>query len=313
MRKANKFADGQLPLLLANPPGYDPDVTFTITTILGHKYVRDLIFMLASFAAATGPAPLGPLLILSDGSLTPNDETLLRTWHPGTHIVHSLDELSEYTGCKFPPTIVTLASKIIWGKKLLLLIAAQHAADTLVLDSDIVFFADPLGPDSALSHHIAAGSPTCMLDCWDSSDPRVLALAAARGVRASDRVNDGLVYLPRNIFAQTDWERILPPHLAEDPYKYSHMACLAVALEEIGYTFLPRDTFFLTAEGGGFPGGDLPVFRDTDVPYDQLICRHFVTPIRHLMWLKAYPLIAHRLLQRAAPVAAPAVPAPAPA
>lgn len=267
--------------------------TFTIACLVGKKQFVDLLFALLSFERSVGC--IGDLTILSDGSLDEQDVYFLSKWHKNCKVFLKFEDLCDYYHYKPHPTLVRFYNAHYLAPKLFLLNVVQSQSDCLLLDSDVVFFENPLATDSGLVHAFKSKTSVCLEDELESYDPAVIEYGTRRGVRISTKVNTGLVYVPKTALNSIDWSQYIPSSSLSKPHIFTEQSSIAASLETIGYSFLPKDKFVVSLRGTGFPRDDYPPFCDIEDSYETLVCRHFVTPVRHLMWLKAFPLLKDKL------------------
>jgi len=267
--------------------------TFTIACLVGKKQFIDLLFTLLSFERSVGC--LGNLTILSDGSLDEQDVYFLSKWHENCKVFLKFEDLCDYYHYKPHPTLVSFYNAHYLAPKLFLLNVVQSQSDCLLLDSDVVFFENPLATASGLVHALKSKICVCLEDEWESYDPAVIEYGMSRGANISTKVNTGLVYVPKTALNSIDWSQHIPSSSLENPHIFTEQSSIAASLETVGYSFLPKDKFVVSLRGTGFPRGDYAPFCDIEELYESLVCRHFVTPVRHLMWLKAFPLLKDKL------------------
>lgn len=292
-RQATRVRAGAVSLLRRHRLRVLEQCPFTVATLAGKKSLEDLLLALTSLERVL--SGLGPVVILSDGTLDEADAAFLSRWCPSSIIVRDKHHLVEVVECTPPEALMQFADTCVFGPKLLLGVAVQSRRNCLLMDSDVLFFQDPLRPNEALARALASARPYCMQDELESCDPAVIEHARKRGLEPSRAVNAGLMYLPKGCLDATEWDLVIPEITYRHPTIFSEQSIYAVALTQAGYNLLPPDEYVLTLEGAAFPpeGAVYRPFSDA-VAHERIVCRHFVTPVRHLMWLTAFPLLAKR-------------------
>jgi len=270
------------------------DIPFTIATLVGKKQLPDLLFALLSLKMATGR--VSSLVIISDGSLERQDIDFLEQWYENCKVFQTLDQLCQYYDYMPQPILSEFYYSYFAAPKLFLLNVVQSVSNCLLLDSDVIFFNNPLARDSALTDCINQQICCTLEDEVESCDPTIIEYGRINGVKISKQVNSGLVYVPQGALNQVDWKQCIPKESLNDINIFAEQSALAAGLTVVGYRFLPKEQFVVALRGSAFPYGDYAPFHDIQQPYESLVCRHFVTPIRYLMWLKAFPKLKASLM-----------------
>lgn len=163
-------------------------------------------------------------------------------------------------------------------RKLAFLVAIGRvdSGPTLFVDADIVFFrgADRLADDLAGTN----GQPAYMGDPQPSLDGRLLR-DDAEWYRP---VNSGLVWMPQPL----DWTRALDRFAALggdfEPTHFTEQTAVHLAVHDTAGVALDSDRYVLA-------GDDQFAWRDRHARRPGVVCRHYVRPVRHKMWLLADP------------------------
>lgn len=206
---------------------------------------------------------------------------------PGSRVRSTWEAVAAFT--PKAPALAGLAKASPVGRKLAVLLAAQEEGNVLYTDSDVLLF----HPAPELSAALREAGPALYLQERGgvlNGEHRLLAHAEAAGLPPpAAGLNSGLLFLPRGSLAWADAERLL----AED----THNACswfieqtiIALLLGASGARPLPAERYIVSARG--------QFFNETDEDYDALTARHFVTPVRHLMYARGMPLLWRRWQQ----------------
>ncbi|MDY6937096.1 MAG: hypothetical protein SWY16_05450 [Cyanobacteriota bacterium] len=260
---------------------------------MGKRQLVDLLFTLLSFERAVGS--IGHLTVLSDGSLDAKDVEFFQQWHEKSQVFLNPEELCQAYHYSLDKTLLRFSTSYYLAPKVLLANVVQSRSNCLLLDSDMIFFQNPLTQNGELSKAIESERSTCLEDEVESFDPDIWRCETSKNRSFSKKVNSGLVYVPHGAFDRIDWQDRIPEKSIENPHIFAEQSVIAAGLEAVTYSFLPRSKFLVSLRGTGFPKGDYLPFCDIETSYRALVCRHFVTPVRYLMWLKAFPLLKNDL------------------
>lgn len=291
--QSHKVRDKAEKLLRSSELRLSKSIPFTIACLIGKRQLVDLLFSLLSFERSV--KSIGKLTILSDGSLDSQDVQFFQKWHKNSQVFLSIDELCEAYQHPITENLSRFYRSYCLALKLLLINAVQSQSSCLLLDSDVIFFQNPLNPSSEISHAISNQIPVCLEDEIESFDPDIWDNEISKNRIFSKKVNSGLVYLPKGSFDKIDWEDRIPEIAIQKPNIFAEQSIISSGLEQIQYSFLPKSKYLVSLQGTGFPKGNYPPFNDIDISYESLVCRHFITPVRYLMWLKAFPLLENKL------------------
>jgi hypothetical protein len=180
--------------------------------LLHHKRLLEGIWTLYSFVYFAG-ADLD-IVIHSDGSLTPEDEAAIRRVLPGTRIISRevSDQIVEtalttagYQNC------LRLRRTLKFGIKLIDVRFFAKAANVVILDSDVLFYARPneLIDDLDLGAAYLPGPARYSLDIADNYCLPEDALVQALGGRCISRFNPGVMRVPADAPSLSHVERFL--------------------------------------------------------------------------------------------------------
>ena len=171
------------------------------------------------------------------------------------------------------------------GKKLAVVYLLQKSAGVLYSDCDVIAFKEP----TEIIKAITSGSSLHLFDEFGYKlDPWLSARAAKVGVQVSGHFNAGLVYVPKDSMKEElleailyDWEACFNTHHAEQ-------TLFSILLAPQTPNPLPRSRYVLSWKGVWV--------WEQDLDCRDIVARHYVGPVRHRMYLTAYPLIKRRLL-----------------
>lgn len=170
-----------------------------------------------------------------------------------------------------------------YARKLSLLLALQREGDFLYVDADVVLFRRP---DVILETIGRAGSPALFMQepyCW-SVDPWVVERAKQLGLPRHNDLNSGLLWLPQGSLDIELVERFLAEWEPRFSYRVAEQTLLGVLMAVNGAQGLPPEEYVVSTDGMFFwiPDG---------IDYGRIVARHFVGPVRHLLYRTGMPLL----------------------
>jgi hypothetical protein len=179
------------------------------------------------------------------------------------------------------PHVAKLARIHPLGRKLAGLLSLQENADVLYADADVLLF----GPVPELEAAWRAGGPPLYNQDVGQLHADQALLAHAERIGApppAANLNSGLLFLPRGCLDLALAERLLAGVERTDSW-YIEQTVVALLLGAAGAEPLPADRYVVSTRG--------QFYFETDVPSAGLAARHFTSPVRHLMYGRAMPLL----------------------
>jgi hypothetical protein len=223
------------------------------------------------------------LVFCLDGPAKPaGDEQKLASSFPRARILTSSTILSEL-GTELPQ-LVRFANYHPMGRKLASLVAFNRLSDVLYSDSDVLGFAPPTELEEAIEEH----RPTYIGQSEASYDSVTLARIRSEGLQPPDPpLNAGFVFAHRAGVPGELANRLSPDPEKTDPssptWWWIEQTILSGLFGRLGATVLPMDRYVVSLKR------QLPFEEDVD--YSRICVRHFVAPVRHLMYKKGIPLL----------------------
>jgi hypothetical protein len=203
----------------------------------------------------------------SDGSHSPESLERLRALYPELELIGP----ETYLTSTLPDPVHEYAARHPLGKKLAFVAGLRTEGTTVYADSDVLFF-----PGATELRELLAGgaaTPRYLLDCAPALDERVLPADLA----VAPPVNSGFWIADRAL----DWDAVLP------------------ALDAAGgeFSFHTEQTLFHIAmhRAGGEHVDPARYVMEVDDRFDYrtrreerpIVLRHYVSNIRHQLWLNA--------------------------
>lgn len=178
------------------------------------------------------------------------------------------------------PTYLNAVSAHPLSKKLRLLFALQAERDILYADSDVLALNYP----DELAAHLGGPAVIYIPETIKlTSSEELQSRSDSLGLKHDPRLNSGMLYLPRNSLDPIVLEKLFsgwyPP--LTDWFVEQWAIAVAVANYPVPAIALPVDRYVITnaRQFWHFP----------DIDYRFVACRHFVTPVRHVLYLKGLP------------------------
>ncbi|MBS0659718.1 MAG: hypothetical protein JSR82_15870 [Verrucomicrobia bacterium] len=176
------------------------------------------------------------------------------------------------------PRLAAFARQNAMGRKLAVVTARQRTSAVLYADSDVLAFG-PLPEIDAASaerraRHIQCVEGTCL-------DPLLAARASALGRPLAPSLNGGFYFIPQGSFDEDLVERLLEGVDLAGVGWFGETVLTAVLLQALGSEPLPRERYVVSVQR--------QFVDETDVDYDRIALRHFVTPVRPLFYRRGLP------------------------
>lgn len=183
------------------------------------------------------------------------------------------------------PNCCRLADSHPLGRKLVMILELQTETALLYSDSDVLAF----GPMDEISQAVAsaANHPPLYLQDIDTVQ---LDSAAKRSVDAlrldvAPTMNTGFFFLPRHCFSHSIAESILVP-MQEFGSWFTETTVIAALMHASGGEPLPRENYVVSTRR--------QFIGESDFDYNGMALRHFVSPVRHLMYKNGMPFLLRK-------------------
>ena len=245
-------------------------------------YVADAAWAAQSFLRQLGAFKPSLCLLLDAQPDAPAAEDATTAWQrlfPGAEVC--LSGVPGEALVARAPALAGLARTHPLGRKLAGLLHFQAAGDVLYADSDVLLF----GPAPELESAIRAGGPPLYNQDVGvlHSDAEVLAYASAIGAPPpAANLNSGLLFLPRGCLDIDLAERLLAGLKGAGNW-FIEQTIVALLMAAAGAQPLPTDRYVVSTRG--------QFFSEPHVPESAITARHYTSPVRHLMYGRAMPLL----------------------
>ena len=244
---------------------------FAVAMLVGRASLPDMCRSLASLVAHVGQPQ--PLLIASDGTADRATVTALLSACGVTYPC----EFQVVDGSPLGLTLAPATAAHPMVRKLTLIadLIPAHGLPTLYVDSDVVFF--PAADDLAgvLS---ASPGPAYMLDKEPTFDARLIDDAA----ELASPANGGFLWLPRALNWDRARDRLARLGPSFEPTHFTEQTAVHLAMHDSGGVAFDPRTFVLSV-------ADQFEWRDRFADQPGIVCRHYVRPVRHKMWMLPLP------------------------
>lgn len=266
-----------------------PDATTTVAILTATTHVTDAAWAARSLLCGLrNPVRLCVLLDDRELSAAARDEFLEQTQprvsalFPGAELLPATSLADSLAADA--PTVAAYGRAHPMGLKLAAVLALQRAGHLLYSDADVLAFAQLAEIDAA----IAAGGPPLHLQCVaeTSSDAIVAARVRERGWSGCASMNAGFVFVPKNALALNDAEEILRGLDFSRLGWFAETTVFSALMRRAGAQPLPRARYVVSPRR--------QFYFEEDLDYAALTLRHFVTPVRPLMYARAMPLLWER-------------------
>jgi len=193
--------------------------------------------------------------------------------------IATVDELLNI-GEQLPGSIQNFQNYHVFGKKLALILKFQRTGNLLYSDADVVLFRFPVDLVAFISQQEACYNGE---NGVDSFDPKILDQCEKFGLPPRSALNAGLLYLPQGSLQISIAEKLLQNWSPDDSSWFTEQTIVASLMEAADARELSKDAYVVN--------NDRQFFWEPDVDYNKIATRHFTGTTRHLLYLKAYPIL----------------------
>jgi hypothetical protein len=220
-------------------------------------------------------------VLLVDGQLTVRQRIQFERLFPNGRLL----ELDEYLKqCQVPDYMRRFVAANWTGKKLAAVFELQKEADVLYSDCDVTVFKKPV----EIINAIDAGSSLYMFDAVGYTlDPWISLRAEKIGVQVSKHFNAGLFYVPKGEMKQSVLETVLSDWQPSFNSHHAEQTLTNLLLDSKNSSPLPEDRYVLSWQGYSV--------CERDLDCREMVCRHYTGPVRHRMYLSAYPFLLKQI------------------
>lgn len=224
---------------------------------------------------------LAGAVLLFDGRTTPEQRGLFQKLFPNGRLL----DLKEFLESRSLPDYLQRFVAGNWtAKKLAAVYELQKDFSVLYSDSDVLSFQPP---DEIISA-IKLGHSAYLFDEFGYAlDPWLVDRAKQLGIPVTNQFNAGLVFVPQGEMKcglveaiLSDWQPSFNTHHAEQ-------TLFSMLLNPREVRPLPQNRYVLSWQG-------VWVF-EKDMDCRQIVSRHYIGPLRHRMYLTAYPYILRQM------------------
>ena len=168
-----------------------------------------------------------------------------------------------------------------------LAIPAIESEDRAVLysDSDILFFKRPV----ELEESIRTGNGVWHVNAYEGirGDVRLLNVFRETNTPFLDQYNSGLFFLSKGKLQLDQIEPWLNPKNCDPNAWFIDQTVLAALLKALDSKLLPMEEYVVSC--------NRQFYFQKDHDYSKIVMRHFMGPVRHLMYLKGIPVVLKNL------------------
>ena len=226
-------------------------------------------------------APCVGLNLYVDGAVTAFQEQTVSRLFPGSVIYQVSTFLRKHAPERLCSNLFVQTYPL--GKKLALVLAAQANFDVLYCDDDVLAFNQPAELEAAITKK----DRVCLFNQqpgYGSFDPWVLGRASELGVSHAPDLNAGLMWIPRGSLSLALAHQLLEGwHTGVAHPWFTEQTVCAVLMKVAGGEALPADRYDVSMAR--------QFYWQPDVDYSVIAARHFVFPVRHVMYIKGLPCL----------------------
>lgn len=267
-----------------SPISVNPDPSSVLAVLTTPKTICDAAWAAQSLLRYL-PPEMG-LLIVVDGELSTVPVKNIKVLFPGVTLNQTRTFLEELR--PIAPNVVKLGETNPMGRKLAISLCIQQKYNMVYSDSDVLCF----GEMPELYQAVVDQSPAMYIqDVAElNADQSLLKRVKTLGYDYALTLNGGVQYIPRQSLRVDIAEELLDAQEHDPTSWFVEQTVLAVLMKQAGAKALPKSTYVVSAQR--------QFYFEKDVDYDQIALRHFITPVRHLMYSKGMPRLWQQLQKK---------------
>jgi len=170
------------------------------------------------------------------------------------------------------------------GLKLALVLLLQSERNVLYSDHDVIAFNQPV----EILSHVANNKPFFIQEESVSSyDTDVLERASKLHLNAAEGLNSGLMFAPKDSLSITEARNILRDLPRSFSSWFTEQTIFGVLFNSANAIPLPKNRYVVSNRR--------QFYWDEDIKYEDIVARHFTSPVRHVLYRKAMPFILQKL------------------
>jgi hypothetical protein len=220
-------------------------------------------------------------VLLFDGKVSVEQQALFQKLFPNGRLL----ELAKFLKSRsLPPYLKRFVAANWTGKKFAAVYELQKERGVLYSDSDVLAFAR----SDQIIESAQNGSSTFLFDRFGYDlDPWIATQAEKIGIPVTKHFNAGLVYVPQGEMQDSLLETILSNWQPSYNTHHAEQTLFSVMLNPSHLHPMPEKDHVLSWRGAW-------IF-EKDLDCNSLICRHYVGPVRHRMYLTGYPFLLNQI------------------
>jgi hypothetical protein len=262
--------------ILNQSPLFSGDATENIVVVLCHtKQYLEGFWSLWSWMRFLKEYAKPVLLI--DGIYNKKCQNFFSRLFPNGELISISDLINENS---INPQYLPFLRHSRFGMKLIAVNMLQYKYNVLYSDSDVLALNAPEDIIKIIKN--TAGHPAYLYDeIGYPVDPWIKNRASEIGVKIDGHFNAGLVWLPSNAINQDLFISLLEGWLPENETYQTEQTLFSALVSSANGVSLPSSTNVLSWHGVWC--------YEKDLPCSEIHTRHYVGPVRHRMYLSAYP------------------------
>ncbi len=271
------------------PLATDPDAPTTVAILTATTHLADAAWAARSLLCGLRN-PVRLCVLLDDRELSAEDrDRFLEGTQPRVSALFPGAELLPATTladslAADAPTVAAYGRAHPMGLKLAAVLALHRRGHLLYSDADVLAFAPLVEIDAAIS----AAGPPLHLQCVaeTSSDAIVAARVRERDWTGCASMNAGFVFVPQGALDLAAADELLRGLDFNTLGWFAETTVFSALMRRAGAQPLPRARYVVSPRR--------QFYFEEDLDYAALTLRHFVTPVRPLMYARAMPLLWER-------------------
>ena len=262
------------------PEASDPRSVWRLVVLTTTGTFRESLW--AAYSAVQLISPRPEIVFYVDGEIPENGADMLAGLFPCSRVESSRGVLRGVPSeCPFLTDACLRNSS---ARKMAIQAVENREKAVLYMDADILFFKKP----EEIITSIQTGEGVWHVDAHEGlrADEKLMGEVRRRGIPYLENYNSGLLFLSKGSLTCEMIEPWISPDLCNPDAWFIDQTILAILLPKLQSKLLPMDRYVVSCRR--------QFYFEEDHPEREMVMRHYMGPVRHLMHSKGIPRLWKR-------------------
>lgn len=257
------------------PKQSDPKSTWRLVVLTTTETFLESLW--AAYSATTWIQPQPEIVFYLDGEMPSGGDALQSKIFPKSRGESSLSVIEKIpANC---PDFKNACKRNSSARKLAIQALENREKAVLYMDADILFFEKPV----EILESIFTGNGVWHINAHEGlrADPKLMEEVLQKKIPHLEDYNSGLLYLSPNVLTCEEIEKWISPKRCDPFAWFIDQTILAILLPQYGSQLLPMDRYVASCRR--------QFYFEEDHSAEGMVMRHYMGPVRHLMYSKGMP------------------------